>query len=69
MRHPLCAAFLSMFNFGLAIHLNGYIYILWAVLLHPVWHYVIRYEEQLMIDTFGKSSSNTKNTPAASSQD
>lgn len=55
VRHPLYAAFLSLFNFGLAVHLNGYIYILWAILLHPVWHYVIKYEEQLMIDTFGKS--------------
>ncbi|MCE5249907.1 isoprenylcysteine carboxylmethyltransferase family protein [bacterium] len=55
MRHPLYAAFLSVFDFGLAIFLNSYIFVLWAILLHPVWHYVIRYEERLMIDIFGET--------------
>lgn len=52
VRHPLYAAFLSIFNFGLAIYLNSYIFILWAVILHPIWHYVVRYEERLMVDIF-----------------
>ena len=55
VRHPLYAAFLSIFNFGLAVHLNSYIYVLWAILLHPVWHWVIRYEERLMVDIFGEA--------------
>lgn len=55
VRHPLYAAFLSIFDFGLAVYLNSYIYVLWALLLHPVWHYVIKYEEKLMINVFGKS--------------
>lgn len=55
LRHPLYAAFLSIFDFGLAVYLNSYIFILWAVLLHPVWHYVVRYEERLMVDIFGQS--------------
>ncbi|MFA5165559.1 MAG: isoprenylcysteine carboxylmethyltransferase family protein [Candidatus Omnitrophota bacterium] len=54
VRHPLYAAFLSIFDFGLAIYLNSYIFVLWAVLLHPIWHYVIKYEERLMIDIFGE---------------
>ncbi len=53
VRHPLYAAFLSIFNFGLAVYLNSYIFILWAMLLHPVWHYVIRYEEKLLVKFFG----------------
>jgi protein-S-isoprenylcysteine O-methyltransferase Ste14 len=53
VRHPLYAAFLSVFNFGLAIWLNSIIFIVWAVLLHPVWHYLVRDEEQMMIDIFG----------------
>ena len=52
--HPLYAAFLTIFDFGLAFYLNGYIFILWAALLHPIWHYLIKYEEQLMINIFGK---------------
>lgn len=55
LRHPLYAAFLSIFNLGLAIYLNSYIFILWAVLLHPVGHYVVRYEERLMVEIFGQS--------------
>jgi len=55
LRHPLYAAFLSIFNFGLAVYLNSYIFILWAVLLHPVWHYVVRYEERLMVEIFGQA--------------
>jgi len=53
VRHPLYAAFLSIFNFGLAAYLNSYIFILWAVLLHPICHYVVKHEERLMIDVFG----------------
>ena len=55
VRHPLYAAFLSVFNFGLAIWLNSYVFVLWALLLHPVWHYLVRDEEQMMIDTFGET--------------
>jgi protein-S-isoprenylcysteine O-methyltransferase Ste14 len=54
-RHPLYVAFLSVFNFGLAIYLNSYIFIVWAVLLHPVWHFMVRYEERMMIDIFGEA--------------
>jgi protein-S-isoprenylcysteine O-methyltransferase Ste14 len=53
VRHPLYAAFLSVFNFGLAIWLNSYIYLAWALLLHPVWHFLVRDEERMMIATFG----------------
>ena len=55
VRHPFYAAFLTVFSFGLAIYLNSYIYIVWAVLLHPIWAYLVRPEEQLMIDLFGEA--------------
>lgn len=57
VRHPLYAAFLSVFNFGLAIWLNSYVFVLWALLLHPLWHYLVRDEEQMMIDIFGETYS------------
>ncbi|UCG88022.1 MAG: isoprenylcysteine carboxylmethyltransferase family protein [Gemmatimonadota bacterium] len=53
VRHPLYAAFLSVFNIGLAVYLNSYVFVLWTVILHPIWHYAIRYEERLMIEIFG----------------
>ena len=52
LRHPLYAAFLSCFNFGLAVLLNNWIYIIWAVLLHGVWHWNIESEEKLMREEF-----------------
>ena len=55
VRHPLYAAFLSVFNIGLALYLNSYVYVAWAVLLHPIWHYVVSFEERLMIDIFGEA--------------
>ncbi len=54
-RHPLYAAFLSVFNFGLAIFLNSYIFVVWAALLHSVWHFMVRDEERMMVDIFGQA--------------
>ena len=51
-RHPLYGAFLTFFNFGLAILLNNWIYILWAIVLHPLWHWNIKREEKLMEKVF-----------------
>ena len=51
-RHPLYAAFLSFFNFGLAILLNNWIFIIWALLLHPTWHLLIIEEEKILKNTF-----------------
>jgi len=52
-RHPLYAAFLLFFNSGLAVLMNNWIYILWALLLIPVWQWNVRAEEKLMLDKFG----------------
>ena len=52
LRHPIYAAFLSCLNFGFAVLLNNWIYIIWAVLLHGVWHWNIRSEEKLMMQEF-----------------
>ena len=51
-RHPLYAAFLLFFNFGLAIFLNNWIFIIWAIILHPIWHINIIGEEKLMLKQF-----------------
>lgn len=52
-RHPFYAAWLSGFNFVLVLWLNNWIYLFWALLLHPLWHWHIRYEESLMSREFG----------------
>ena len=53
-RHPLYAAFISFFNFGLAVLLNNLIYVLWAILVHFLWHWNIRSEEELMKKIYSK---------------
>ena len=53
-RHPLYAAFVSFFNFGFAIFMNNWIYVLWTLLMIPVWHLNIRREEELMKKEFGQ---------------
>lgn len=52
LRHPLYAAFLSCFNFGLAIWLNNWVYLLWALVVHILWHWNIRSEEYMMRQEF-----------------
>ncbi len=52
VRHPIYAAFLNCFNFGLAVLLNNWIYIIWAIMLHVVWHWNVRSEELLMLKEF-----------------
>ncbi|MGV8017259.1 MAG: methyltransferase family protein [Ignavibacteria bacterium] len=51
-RHPLYAAFLSVFNFGLAVFMNNWIYIIWAFILHPVWHMLVMKEEKMLKEVF-----------------
>lgn len=48
LRHPLYTAFLSCFNFGLAVLFNNWIYVVLALILHGVWHWNIESEENLM---------------------
>ncbi len=56
-RHPLYAAFVSFFDFGFAVLLNNWIYIMWAILMIPIWQLNLRYEEKLMLDNFGEAYS------------
>ena len=51
-RHPLYAAFITFFDFGLAIYLNKWTIIIWAIILHPIWHLVVRSEEKMMGERF-----------------
>lgn len=51
-RHPLYAAFLCVFTFGLAILMNNWIYIFWAIALHPVWHLLVMREEKMLKEIF-----------------
>ena len=53
VRHPLYAAFLVFFCPAFALWLDHAVYLAWAAALHPLWHVVIRGEEQRMEARFG----------------
>ncbi len=53
IRHPLYAAFLGPFDLGLALFLDSWIYLAWAALQYPIWHWNIAAEEGLMRQEFG----------------
>lgn len=53
-RHPLYAAFLLFFNMGFSFLLNNWIYLIWALILFPVWSLNVKSEEKLMRKVFGK---------------
>jgi len=55
VRHPLYAAFLIGFDFGLAAFMDGWIFIVWAILQYPFWHLNIVREERLMDRQFGQA--------------
>jgi protein-S-isoprenylcysteine O-methyltransferase Ste14 len=53
-RHPLYAALLSVFNFGFAFFLNHSVFLIAAVILHPIWHIIVSLEEKMMVNEFGE---------------
>jgi protein-S-isoprenylcysteine O-methyltransferase Ste14 len=52
-RHPLYASFLTFFDFGLALYLDHWVFLIWALAQHPIWHWNMLHEEQLMRREFG----------------
>jgi len=51
-RHPMYAAWITFITFGAAFFFNSWVYIGWAILLHPVWHRLVAKEELLMVELF-----------------
>ncbi len=52
-RHPMYAAWITFISSGLALYLNSWIYLLWVILLHPIWHRLVKKEETTMTGIFG----------------
>jgi len=55
VRHPFYAAFLIGFDFGFAVFMDGWIFLVWAILQYPLWHLNIAGEERLMEQEFGQA--------------
>ena len=54
VRHPMYAAWISLISPGVALYLNSWFFVCWSILLHPIWHKLVKKEETTMISTFGK---------------
>jgi protein-S-isoprenylcysteine O-methyltransferase Ste14 len=52
-RHPMYAAWLTLLCPGLALYLNSWLYLFWIILLHLLWHNLVKKEERKMINLFG----------------
>lgn len=54
VRHPLYAAFVSVFNPGFALWMNSWVILGWVIIMIPLWHWNIAKEEQLVREVFGR---------------
>lgn len=52
-RHPMYAAWITFICPGVAMYLNSWIYLFWVLLLHLLWHKLVKREEIIMTDAFG----------------
>jgi len=52
-RHPMYAAWITFISSGIALYLNSWVYCIWVIVLHPIWHQLVKKEESNMIGAFG----------------
>jgi protein-S-isoprenylcysteine O-methyltransferase Ste14 len=53
VRHPMYAAWISLIAPGAVLILNRWIYWIWLLALHVIWHILVRREEATMCHLFG----------------
>jgi protein-S-isoprenylcysteine O-methyltransferase Ste14 len=51
-RHPMYAAWITFIIPAVALYLNSWIILLFAVLIHPIWHKLVTREEKMMFEIF-----------------
>jgi len=55
VRHPMYAAWISLIAPGAVLILNRWIYWVWLLALHGIWHILVRKEEAIMAHLFGNT--------------
>jgi protein-S-isoprenylcysteine O-methyltransferase Ste14 len=51
-RHPMYAAFITFIIPSVALYLNSWIILFFAVLIHLIWHQLVTKEEKMMFEIF-----------------
>jgi len=54
VRHPVYAAFSSIGALGLALYFNHPVFLVWIVAVQLLWHWLVQFEEQMMVVEFGE---------------
>jgi len=57
-RHPMYASWITFIALGVSLYLNSWLYLLWFIFLHPIWHRLVINEEIMMSETFGNEYHN-----------
>jgi protein-S-isoprenylcysteine O-methyltransferase Ste14 len=52
-RHPMYAAWVTFVFPGVTLYLNSWVFFIWVIIAHPIWHRLVRKEESMMIEKFG----------------
>ncbi len=50
--HPMYAAWINFIIPAVALYLNSWIILFFTVLIHPIWHRLVKKEEKMMIEIF-----------------
>lgn len=51
-RHPMYASWITFIIPAVALYLNSWIILFFAVLMHPIWHRLVKKEERMMVEIF-----------------
>ena len=51
-RHPMYAAWITFISLGVVFYFDSWVFFIWQILLHIIWHKLVREEELSMLNTF-----------------
>jgi len=53
VRHPMYSAWTILIVSGVSLCLNSWIFLMWPLSIHPIWHKLVVKEEKTMLNLFG----------------
>jgi protein-S-isoprenylcysteine O-methyltransferase Ste14 len=52
VRHPMYSAWIVFIACGVSLCLNSWVFVLWPISIHPIWHVIVNKEEKTMLKLF-----------------
>jgi len=53
VRHPMYTGWIVFIVSGLSIYLNSWVFLMWPLAIHPIWHLLATQEEKILNELFG----------------